>query len=51
MDIATLVNDTTADACHSVLNMTGVIVIVVLSCVVGISWAVFNFILVRRIDV
>ena len=33
------------------MDMTGVIAIVVGSCVLGIIWAVFNVILVRKIDV
>lgn len=38
-------------ACQSPLSMTGVILIVVLCCVLGIVWAAFNFLLVTKINV
>lgn len=40
-----------AEACQSPLGMTGVVLIIVGCCVLGIVWAAFNFMLVRKIDV
>lgn len=43
--------DGLADSCQSPLALSNVVIIVVICCALGIAWAVFNFILVRRIDV
>ena len=52
MDIlANLPGLPTAEQCQGPLSMSGVVIIVVVCCVLGIVWAGFNFMLVRKIDV
>jgi len=52
MDIlANLPGAPTAEQCQSPLNLSGVVIVVVVCCALGILWAAFNFMLVRKIDV
>ena len=37
--------------CWGAFDYTTTIIIIILSCVLGIVWAVFNFIQVRKVDV
>lgn len=37
--------------CYGVFNYSATIVVIIISCVLGIAWAIINFILVKKIDV
>ncbi len=40
-----------SDECYGVFNYSATIVVIIISCVVGIAWAIINFLLVKKIDV
>jgi hypothetical protein len=40
-----------ADTCEASLSFGGVILVVVISCVLGLAWAAYNFLLVKKINV
>ena len=46
-----LTPDPLDDNCRGALTFTSTVVIVIVSCVLGIVWAIFNFIQVRKINV
>ncbi len=39
------------EGCTAPLDFTSVIIVVIVSCVLGLIWALYNVILVNRIDV
>lgn len=39
------------EGCTAPLDFTAVIIVVIVSCVLGLLWSVYNVILVNRIDV
>jgi hypothetical protein len=52
MEINKYVGATASDAlCLGVFDYTTTIVVIILSCVLGIAWAIVNYVLVKRIDV
>ena len=46
-------NETITDSlnCTGAFDYTATVIIIIISCVLGIGWAVFNFVQVRKIDV
>jgi hypothetical protein len=48
-----IINSLSADGpiCEAPLSFGNVTIIVIISCVLGVLWAAYNFILVRKIDV
>jgi hypothetical protein len=48
-----IIDSITADGpiCEAPLSFGNVTLIVIICCVLGILWAAFNFVLVRKIDV
>lgn len=50
MDIAQRLTADT-DTCEASLSFGGVVIVVIISCVLGLAWAAYNFLLVKRINV
>ena len=40
-----------ADTCEPSLSFGGVVIVVIISCILGLVWAAYNFLLVKRINV
>ena len=43
--------DPSSSACYGALTFSSTVVIIIISCVLGIAWAIFNFLQVRKINV
>ena len=43
--------DPSDDSCYGALSFSSTIVIIIISCLLGIAWAIFNFLQVRKINV
>ena len=50
MDIVTQLNQG-VEGCEAPFSFISVIILVVISCVLGLIWAAYNFMLVRKINV
>ena len=52
MDLASIyAADPSSSDCHGSLTFGSSVVIIMISCALGIAWAIFNFLQVKKIDV
>ena len=52
MDINTIISATPDDAaCVGIFDFSTSIAVIIVCCVLGIAWAIFNYILVKGINV
>ena len=52
MSINTIISATPTDAvCYGTFDFATSIAVIIVCCVLGIAWAIFNYILVKKIDV
>ena len=49
-DLIALLSPDSPD-CWGAFDYTATIIVIIISCVLGIAWAVFNFIQVRKVNV
>ena len=50
MNFVRFLQTTTADDCSAPLSFDGSTILIIIFCCLGLIWAIFNFMLVRKIN-